>query len=400
MRDTPLLIESPAKGLEAHITVRRGDIHPGVRPKPRINRDGKFKIMQASDLHLATGLGVCRDAMPVGSPCEADSRTLEFVSRLLDSEKPDLIVLSGDQINGDTAPDVASAILKLADLFIKRGIPYAAIFGNHDDEKTPLSRSGSMSILESLPYSLSLAGPGTLSGVGNYVVEVLAAGTSTHAALSLYLLDSHTYSPDEKTFPGYGWVKEDQIEWFKTTSKQMKQKHSTYAKIHMSMAFVHIPLPEYADKLNEIRGGEWREGVTAPKYNSGFKRALVEEGVLAVGCGHDHANDYCAMSREKIGGTEVDFDITAHDAEKSGETGDEVQIYGRNELWMCYAGGAGFGGYGGYGGYHRRIRFWEIDANSARITTYKRLEWAETKEELNKRIDEIVVVEGGKVVAA
>ena len=61
---------------------------------------------------------------------------------------------------------------------------------------------------------------------------------------------------------------------------------------------------------------------------------------------------------------------------------------------MCYGGGAGFGGYGGYYGYHRRIRFFEIDMNTARIITYKRLEWGETE----KRIDEQTIVDAGKVV--
>ena len=203
MRDTLLLIDSPIKGLEPHITVRTGTPHNPAKPVLRIRRDGKFKIMQASDLHLATGFGVCRDALPKGQPCDADPRTLEFVSKLLDTEKPDLVILSGDQINGDTSPDTQTPILKLADLFIRRQIPFAAIFGNHDDEKTPLSRQGSMSIYQSLPYSLTEPGLPTLSGIGNYVLEVLASGTSTHAALTLYLLDTHTYSPDEKHYHGY-----------------------------------------------------------------------------------------------------------------------------------------------------------------------------------------------------
>lgn len=393
MRDTPLLLDSPAKGLEAHLSIRTGNPPLPPKPVPRIRRDGKFKIMQASDLHLATGLGVCRDLHPddpaaasggtsssTAPPCEADTRTLDFVSRLLDTEKPDLVILSGDQVNGDTAPDAASALLKLASLFITRSIPYAAIFGNHDDEKTSLTRTGSMSLLESLPYSLSTAGPADISGVGNYVLEVLAAGSSNqhHAALSLYLLDSHTYSPDEKRYHGYDWVKEDQISWFRATAQALRAKHARYTKIHMSLAFIHIPLPEYADRENVVKGGEWREGVTAPDFNSGFKDALVEEGVLVVGCGHDHVNDYCALSREKTGRVDED-----------GE-----KVFGKPELWMCYAGGAGFGGYAGYGGYHRRIRFWEVDTNSARIVTYKRVEFGETE----KRVDELVVVDGGRLV--
>ncbi|KAA8568302.1 hypothetical protein EYC84_007338 [Monilinia fructicola] len=187
-------------------------------------------------------------------------------------KKPDLIILSGDQINGETAPDAQSAIFKYAELFIKRKIPFATIFGNHDDEGS-LPRDQQMALIESLPYS-----------------------------------DDALY-----------------------------------------------------------KEGEWREGVTAPGFNSGFRDALVEQGVVMVSCGHDHANEYCSLSRKE--------DNTP-------------------ALWMCYGGGAGFGGYGGYGGYHRRIRLFEIDMNEAKIVTYKRLEYGD----IEKRIDEQIIVEGGKPI--
>lgn len=64
-------------------------------------------------------------------------------------------------------------------------------------------------------------------------------------------------------------------------------------------------------------------------------------------------------------------------------------------MWMCYAGGSGFGGYAGYDGYHRRIRLFEVDTNVARITTWKRLEYGE----IDKRIDEQVIVDGGKAIS-
>lgn len=105
---TPLLLGAGSKALSVHVTVRRGaHIHP-KKPKPRIPDNGRFKIMQLADLHLSTGTGICRDAVPggyQGGSCEADPRTLDFVSKMLDDEKPDFVVLSGDQINGGSAPD-------------------------------------------------------------------------------------------------------------------------------------------------------------------------------------------------------------------------------------------------------------------------------------------------------
>jgi len=88
---------------------------------------------------------------------------------------------------------------------------------------------------------------------------------------------------------------------------------------------------------------------------------------VLVSCGHDHVNDYC------VPGTDA---------------------AGKAKLWMCYGGASGFGGYGGYYGYHRRMRFFDIDMNEARITSYKRMEWGETE----KRHDEQILVDAGRVV--
>lgn len=284
IKDTALLLDSAGEKQGARISIRRGKAAPITKTIPRINENGKFKILQVADLHLSTGVGVCRDAMPEnGDPCEADTRTLEFIGKVLDDEKPDLVVLSGDQVNGDTAPDAQTAIFKFAELFIERKIPYATIFGNHDDEKT-LSRPAQMDLIESLPYSISEAGPKELSGVGNYYVEILARGSSKHSALTLYLLDTHAYTPDERTYHGYDWLKQDQIDWFKSTSQGLKKAHREYTKVHMDLAFIHIPLPEYVGEHVRVVG-KYREGVTAPTFNSGFRDALVEEGILMVSCG-------------------------------------------------------------------------------------------------------------------
>jgi hypothetical protein len=105
---TALLLDAGPGIPGARVTVRRGSRHEPVKPQPRIGDNGKFKIVQLADLHLSTGVGQCRDAVPDSyrdGKCEADPRTLDFVSNVLDDEKPDLVVLSGDQVNGDTAPD-------------------------------------------------------------------------------------------------------------------------------------------------------------------------------------------------------------------------------------------------------------------------------------------------------
>ncbi|PHH85462.1 hypothetical protein CDD83_380 [Cordyceps sp. RAO-2017] len=283
---TPLLLNTGGPLLSVHLSAHRGIVKEPKKPKPRIPDNGRFKIMQIADLHLSNGVGECREPTPdgyAGGKCEADPRTLDFVGRILDEEKPDFVVLSGDQVNGRTAPDAPTAIFKYALMLSKRKIPHVGIFGNHDDEKT-MSRARQMALMETLPYSLSAAGPAEVDGVGNYYVEILARGGSDHSALTIYLLDTHSYSPDERKYPGYDWVKPSQIEWFKRTAAGLKKKHSEYTHRHMDMAFIHIPLTEYAD-WQLPRVGQWLEGVTAPMFNSGFRDALVEEGVVMVSAG-------------------------------------------------------------------------------------------------------------------
>lgn len=287
VKDTPLLLDSRTEEVEARVTVRRGDQPKTKKPVPRINENGRFKIMQLADLHLSTGLGECREPVPAelvpGHPCEADPRTLDFVERLLDEEQPDLVILSGDQVNGETAADAQSALFKSVKLLVDRKIPYAAIFGNHDDEGD-LNRSGLMDLYEDLPYSLSSAGPEDIDGVGNYIVEVLGSGKTAHSALTLYLLDTHSYSPDERQFRGYDWIKPNQIRWFQNEARGLKNKHKAYTHMHMNAAFIHIPLPEYRESNNYWRGG-WPENPTAPGFNTGFKDAMEEQGVLFASCG-------------------------------------------------------------------------------------------------------------------
>ncbi|KAF3155740.1 hypothetical protein TWF788_005994 [Orbilia oligospora] len=362
IKDTPLRI-----GKEARLSVRIGSpdstAEKHKKPKLRIGKSGKFKIIQVADLHLSTGVGDCRDEYPVvkDTKCEADPRTLEYVAKYLDEEKPDLAVLTGDQVNGESSPDAQTALFKMADLFIKRNIPYATIYGNHDDEGD-LKRAELMKLTQTLPLSLSEPGPETVPGVGNYAMQIMSH-KADHPAVTLYFLDSHSYTPDEKHYPGYDWIKPEQVKWFQDEHESLKPKIKQYSGIHLQMAFIHIPLPEYTHSKNPFVG-QWREGVTAPRYNSNFSKALMDAGVGVVTCGHDHANDYCLLERQE----------------------------GHPKLWMCYGGGAGFGGYGGYNNYIRRIRMFEIDAPSGRITTWKRTE-AEDK----GRLDEQIIVDSGKV---
>src|SRR5690606_36731907 len=135
-------------------------------------------------------------------------------------------------------------------------IPYASIFGDHDDEDS-MSHAAQMELIERLPYSLSKAGAADIHGVGNDYIEELARGSSGHSAITVYLLDSHSYSPNERKFKGYDWIKQSQIDWFRNTARSLKRSHEEYTHHHMDVAFIHNPIPEYT-LPNLTLVGDWK----------------------------------------------------------------------------------------------------------------------------------------------
>ncbi|KAI1345659.1 Metallo-dependent phosphatase-like protein [Xylaria sp. FL0043] len=134
----------------ARLSLRRGQ--PKGQPddpRPstplRVRENGKFRIVQISDTHMVTGMGVCKDAIDAEGnflpPSIADPLTVDFMGKVLDTEQPDLVILTGDQVHHDIL-DSQSAIFKVVAPLIERSIPFAAVFGNHDAEGTyALSRT-------------------------------------------------------------------------------------------------------------------------------------------------------------------------------------------------------------------------------------------------------------------
>lgn len=316
---------------------------------------GKFKILQVADAHFVAGYGRCRDPwpeVPDGETCLADLRTLKFIISVLDIEKPDLVVMTGDQVFGSESKDFETALFKLVKPFIDRKIPYAILMGNHDSEGN-LSRKQIYQLLQTLPYSVSEAGLGYVSGYGNYALTVTSSEQSNKNSLIMYFLDSHSYSKSK--IPGYDFLKQDQKVFVKNSYIKHAEGLIPVGKITtdrtsegkpLSMAFFHIPLPEYRElktpeNADRPLTGSYKEGCTAPMHNSHMYDLFKRVGVSVVSVGHDHCNDYC-----------LNYD-------------------GMN---LCYGGGVGEGGYAGYGGTTRRLRIFEVDDKKNTIRTWKRLQ--------------------------
>ncbi len=208
-------------GLSGHLT-QCDPIAPPPVPPLHFSHDGRFKIMQIADLHFSVGVGPCRDP---SSPCDggAYAYTESLVERALDEEQPDLVVFTGDQLNGQgTSWDAASVLAKFAAPVISRRIPWAAVFGNHDaqDARGSGYRRDQIRLMQGLPYSLVQPGPEDIHGVGNYVLKVLSPDASKTPLLTLYFIDSGAYVAGLIDWFGfflpteYDYIHQDQIEWF------------------------------------------------------------------------------------------------------------------------------------------------------------------------------------------
>lgn len=78
-------------------------------------------------------------------------------------------------MNGQgTSWDAKSVLAKFAEVVTQRKIPWASVFGNHDEEDGGAKRD-QIRYLQGLPYSLVQAGPTDIHGVGNYVLKVKSA---------------------------------------------------------------------------------------------------------------------------------------------------------------------------------------------------------------------------------
>lgn len=245
----------------------------------RFNSKGEFKILQLTDSHLN------------GDEENSTRPTFEMIREMLVSEKPDLVILSGDIV---TTTEVIGMWTRLAALFAEKQIPWAFVFGNHDNEHG-LSREEIMGIVSRLGYSLTQWGPRDIAGVGNYILPVYDQYGKKEKAL-VYCFDSHSYAPKNLSVGGYAWLDYSQIHWYRQQSGIYTRKNQ--GKALPALAFFHIPLPEHEFAFYARDGkkfGDLLMEVCAPRLNSGMATAMLECGdVMGAFVGHDHTDDYIA----------------------------------------------------------------------------------------------------------
>lgn len=268
-----------------------------VKQPLKFGEDGKFSIMHVTDTHLESD-NVEASVWLIGQAC--------------DKEKPDLVVITGDNVyNDDDAEVTKGYITKLMNTFEERNIPVAVTFGNHDSERGAMSREELMAFYNTFSCSVSVDDGILLSGCGTYNLPVMSSD-GTKIKFNVWVFDSNDYDDEGE----YGWVKKDQVEWYKATSDALRLQNDG-EKVY-SLAFQHIIVPEVYDALKKADGkplfsfehifnkgdyymfdpenvnyGTLNETPCSGKQNDGQFDAMVEKGdVLAIFTGHDHTNAF------------------------------------------------------------------------------------------------------------
>lgn len=307
----------------------------------RFNSNKKFKIMQITDIQEIPNIS-------------AD--TLKLLNAALDSEHPDLVVLTGDQIKGygisyKSKADIVDTIKKIMAPITDRGIPFAVTFGNHDCQVGMTNRQQLDEIYSTLPNYVHGE---NVFDAGSFNVPIYFHN-SDNAAFNLFLM----YSGTDKKGGGYEPVSREQIEWFKAVNKKVGAS---------AILFQHIPLCEYYNLLERVSRfkegavrayrthknqyfvlkktttGHFLEPPSIPDVNTGEFDAISEsDNVLGVFVGHDHKNDFVGKYKN---------------------------------VTMGFTPSAGFNEYGN--GLMRGVRVIELDENNlksfnTRVVTYKDL---------------------------
>jgi hypothetical protein len=257
-----------------------------LKKQLKFREDGTFIIVQFTDLEFIDEYDV--DPM---SPM-LDKATRLTMEKIIEVEQPDLIVITGDVIASARAKDPVRSFRNAVAIMEESRIPWAVVLGNHDSEgSVPRKKLHELQLAHE--FCVAEPDPPNVTGVGNFALTVHDAQNNPVAAL--YFLDSGDYSRLGNV-GGYDWIRRDQIDWYRARSNELRERNNGIPL--PSLAFFHIPIPEYAEVWEtSVCYGYRMEGLcSTPSINSGLFASMLETGdVIGTFVGHDHANDYCGM---------------------------------------------------------------------------------------------------------
>lgn len=291
----------------------------------RFDEDGQFKIMIFSDSQDNEDL---------------EETTTQLMKEALAKYKPDLVVYLGDNTVSASYETHYMAIEAILAPTIEANVPFALVFGNHDQEGVGGDKEALLEMYQEIGGELCLttdAAP-EIYGCGNSNLPILSSEGS-EVAFNLWFIDSGSSNPDTEV-GGYDYVREDQIAWYEETAAELKAANND--ETVPSILFQHIIIPEIYDAIYPISfpiniDGYCYMGSTyfpvpsfskhtgiilepcSPSYiSAGQFASWLETGdIIASFHGHDHRNDFTAtwqgvdiVNVPTVGGSAYNDDIS------------------------------------------------------------------------------------------
>ncbi len=287
----------------------------------RMPQGRPLRIAQFADLHFGDGKSSYHNTQ--------EERTKAYMAYVVETEQPDLIVCSGDQLMGASVAKVKEFIA-LMDSF---QTPWTFVWGNHDTEsKVPgytkrelsaaLTNAGSPYLL----YADGYTEGGRENRYGNFSISVLDA-TGQRLLGALTFLDTGTFDYDANA---YQQITQGQISWYRQEIDRLQALYATEAATVPTIMFAHMPLPDFAVAYRKAAAGEgaefviednrtWGSGSIDTPHSPLFA-AMVEKGsTKACFAGHYHVSKYqVRMDGILLGfGPQMGFSHAGHDGPRS-----------------------------------------------------------------------------------
>lgn len=215
--------------------------------------------------------------------------TFSIIDELVAEVKPNLITVLGDTAEDNGDNKTKKTFKSIVDHIDSLGIPWAPIYGNHDNDSYRENNSVKDVTSEwindtflSADNCLFKVGPDDVNGNGNYVVNIVNKSTNK-IVKTLIFVDT-----------GINGVDSTHVAFYENAINDCKNLNDGDAP--ESIVFTHIPLPEYKIVYDS---GDF-EGIAgeSPSTGSGtseFFRKIKEHGSTThVICGHDYVNSFYA----------------------------------------------------------------------------------------------------------
>ena len=217
-----------------------------------------------------------------------DERCFNYITEIVNATKPDLILLTGDIIYGEF-DDNGSVWLSFIEFMEDFQIPWAPIFGNHDNE-SKMGVDWQCEQLEKAKYCLFEQK--TLTGNGNYSVAIAQGGEIKRV---FYMLDTNGCGAasteslaNGHTIKNVG-LGQDQIEWY---TKEIMALKEVAPNVKISFAY-HIQAAIF--------------GKAYEKY--GFNQSVLEQNINLDLRSDTAEGDFGHIGRQMKNPWDEDFSI-------------------------------------------------------------------------------------------